>query len=303
MKNILVIYYTQSGQLKEIVDNFCQPFQNEDEIQVDYFQIKMKQEFPFPWPKEDFFNAFPESFAQIPSDIEKPSEELLSKKYDLIILAYQVWYLTPSIPINSFLSQNYIQNWFSNTPVITLSGSRNMWIMAQEKIKNKLKDLNATLVGNIAFVDKHINHISVITIVQWMFTGEKKKFLGIFPKPGVSDEDIKNAHVFGEIVLKYFKQDQFENLQTELLAHKAVEIRPFLIQMDQTANKMFKKWSSLILKNEKRRAFLLKLFNWYLLFAIWILSPIVNVIFVLLYPLRYKKISNQINYYKGVKLN
>lgn len=103
--------------------------------------------------------------------------------------------------------------------------------------------------------------------------------------------------------MKYLKQNQFENLQTELLAQKAVEIRPFLIQMDQTANKMFKKWSSLILKNEKRRTFLLKLFNWYLLFAIWILSPIVNVIFVLLYPLRYKKISNQINYYKGVKLN
>ena len=55
-----------------------------------------------------------------------------------------------------------------------------MWIMAQEKMKKKLKSLNANLVGNIVLADRHINHVSVITIAQWMFSGKKERFLGIF---------------------------------------------------------------------------------------------------------------------------
>ena len=60
---------------------------------------------------------------------------ILNKKYDLIVFGHQVWYLSPSIPINSFLQNNISKKLFENTPVVTVIGCRNMWIMAQEKIK------------------------------------------------------------------------------------------------------------------------------------------------------------------------
>lgn len=66
MKRILVIYYTQSGQLKEIADNFVAPFQKQG-ILVDFYEIQMETPYPFPWTNESFFGAFPESFFRVTS--------------------------------------------------------------------------------------------------------------------------------------------------------------------------------------------------------------------------------------------
>lgn len=299
MKNVLVVYYTQSGQLKEIVDSITKPMFNDEELNVSFLKIEMQNDYPFPWNKADFFDVFPESFLQEPAPIKEIDNQIAEQNYDLVILAYQVWYLSPSIPTVSFLKNEQAKKILNNTPIVTVIGCRNMWIIAQEKMKILLRETNAKLVGNIALVDRHINHISVITIVQWMFTGKKEKYLGIFPKPGVSAHEIKEASKFGEIISNELKQSTLDNLQTKLLAKNAIEIRPFLITMDKKANKMFKKWASLI-KGSKNRPFLLKLFNIYLLVAIWIISPIVYILHLLTYPLIFAKIKREAKYYKGV---
>ena len=172
--------------------------------------------------------------------------------------------------------------------------------MAQEKMKTLLKSTNSKLVGNIALVDRSINHISVITIVQWMFTGVKKKYLGIFPKPGVSDKDIQEASKFGAIIKKHLKNSHFEGLQNDLVKENAVMIHPFLVEMDTKANKMFKIWANFIINRKKSRNLLLKAFNIYLLVAIWLISPIVYILHLLLYPFKMNKIKKQTAYFKGV---
>ncbi len=85
-------------------------------------------------------------------------------------------------------------------PVVTVSGGRNMWINAQEKTKTLLSDAGAQVVGNIALVDRHNNYLSLVTILLWMFSGRKERRRGFLPKPGVSDQDISHAAVFGRIV-------------------------------------------------------------------------------------------------------
>src|SRR5690606_19876732 len=192
MKEILVIYYSQTGQLFDVLKNISATISDEN-VNISYCEIVPKKKFPFPWKSEEFFDVFPETFLQIPAPIEAIPDEILRKKYDLVILGYTVWYLTPSIPINSFLKSSEANKILANTPVITISASRNMWIMAQEKVKKLLVENEAKLVGNIALVDRNINHISVITIVHWMMGGKKTRLFGIFPKPGVSDSDIVAA--------------------------------------------------------------------------------------------------------------
>ena len=61
MKNVLVIYYTQSGQLLEIAQNVVKDLEKSDEINVSYHQIKPVKEYDFPWKADQFFDAFPES--------------------------------------------------------------------------------------------------------------------------------------------------------------------------------------------------------------------------------------------------
>ena len=300
MKNVLVIHYSQSGQLTEILDNLTLPFSSDEEINITHYSIEMEKEFPFPWNKSAFFNAFPESFLQIPAAIKPPSNAILEKQYDLIILGYQVWYLSPSIPVNSFLKSTFAKQIFKNTPVITVIGARNMWVKAQEKMKVLLTDVGANLVGNIALVDRNINHVSVVTIVHWMFSGEKTKYLGIFPKPGVSESEIKNASKFGNVIKQSLKNKNFNNLQDELLKLDAVEIRPFLVEMDKKANKMFKIWSNFIINKKNSREFWLKVFNVYLWVAIWLISPIVFILHLLKYPFIASKIAKEKALYKKI---
>ncbi len=300
-KNILVIYYTQTGQLEDIVKNIAKPFEDKKtEYKVIYYNIQLKKDFPFPWPGDVFFNTFPESYLQIPSEILPPPEEVLNTKFDLILFGYQVWYLTPSIPIISFLKSGFAEKIMKDVPVVTISGTRNMWMLSQEKLKVYLKNLNSKLVGNIALVDRHDNYTSVLTILRWLTTGKKEKS-GILPAAGISDKEIQGSVKYGRIIEQHFSSN-FVGLQPELVKNGAVEIRPFLVRVEKVGNKIFTVWSNLIIRKKEKRPLLIKLFKVYLMAAIWIISPIVLIFHLLLAPLLWKKRKKQREYLQGINL-
>ncbi|WP_047424827.1 hypothetical protein [Chryseobacterium indologenes] len=301
-KNILVIYYSQTGQLEDIVRNIAKPFEAQKEkYDVTYYNIQLKEDFPFPWPGDVFFNTFPESYLQIPKEILPPSEEILNKKYDLILFGYQVWYLTPSIPIISFLKSGYAERILKDTPVVTISGTRNMWMLSQEKLKVYLRDLQAKLVGNIALVDRHDNYTSVLTILRWLTTGQKEKS-GMLPAAGVSDEEITGSVKYGEIIERHFNNNDLNNLQPDLVKNGAIEIRAFLVRVEKVGNKIFTVWSNLIIKKKEKRPLLIKFFKVYLMAAIWIISPVVLVLHLLTTPIFWFKRQKQKRYLQGINL-
>lgn len=305
MKEVLIIYYSQTGQLLTILENIARNIQG-DNVRISYYEVVPKPAYDFPWKKEKFYDSFPESFLQIPTDFESPSKTILDKKYDLVILGYPVWYLTPSIPINSFLKAADAKLLLKDTPVVTVVACRNMWFMAQEKMKKLLLDVGAKLVGHIALVDRNINHISVITIAHWMFSGRKDRYLGIFPKPGVSDKDIKEAERFGAPIKQALLSNNYDALQNEILALNGVRVNPFLIMTDKRGNVLFSKWANHIIRkgepgNPKRLKWI-GFFKIYLLFAIWVIAPIVFVVFLLTYLPSYKRRKRDKIYYSSVAL-
>src|SRR5687767_15076075 len=99
-KKVLAIYYSQSGQLKEITDNFCAPLVDAG-AEVEKIQVKLKNEFPFPWTTKRFFSVMPDCVLGNPKELEP--FHLKRPSYDLIVLGYQPWFLSPSIPFNSFM--------------------------------------------------------------------------------------------------------------------------------------------------------------------------------------------------------
>lgn len=300
MKNVLVIYYTQSGQLREIAQQLTKPLCNDAEVNVTFHEIQLEQPFPFPWDKSSFFDAFPESFLQIPRALQPVPAEILNQKYDLVLLHYQVWYLSPSIPVNSFLKSPEAAQLLKDTPVVTISGSRNMWVMAQEKVKKLLHSNAAKLVGNVALVDRVGNLISVITIVEWMFSGVKKKYLGVFPMPGISEKDISESDKFGRIIQSHLHSQDFATLQKNLVQNGAVHISSYLVKVDKTANKIFGKWSKFIKSKKNSRKIWLKVFYVYLFLAIWLISPIVYILHVFTYPFKVNSIKRETQYLQGV---
>ena len=304
-KEVLVIYYTQTGQLFDIIENITVSIKDEN-TNFTYCKIKPDPEFEFPWRQKNFYDVFPESFLQIPCKFHPPKEEILNKKYDLVILGYQVWFLTPSIPINSFLKSESAKKLLKNTPVVTVLACRNMWIQAQEKVKFLLKSVGANLVGHIALFDRNINHISVITISHWMFSGKKDRYLGFFPKPGVSDKDIAEAIRFGPPIKRSLESGNFSELQENLVALKSVDINPFLVRTDERGNIIFSKWADHIIKKggpgEPERQKWIRIFKYYLQFAIWVIAPIVFVVFLLTYLPMSRKRNREKAYYSSVAL-
>ncbi len=301
MKNVLVIYFSQSGQLQEIARNISLPFASDPDVNLIFHEIEMEQPFPFPWKKESFFDAFPESFLQIPAKLKPVPSHILNVKYDLVLFHYQVWFLSPSIPVNSFLQSQDAKQILTNTPVVTISGSRNMWFLAQEKIKVLLKRNGALLNGNVALTDRAGNLISVITIVEWMFSGKKERHMGIFPLPGVSNKDISESLKFGQVIHTALSKNTFTGLQDKLLAQGAVRVSPYLVSVDTKGNFIFSKWAAFIIKRQHKRKMLLKIFVVYLVLAIWVISPIVYILHLIMYPFNQGKNERIIKYYKGVE--
>ena len=63
MKNVLVVYYYQTGQLAEILNNFLLPISAD--YHVDYTEIKTSR-YAFPLTWKSMYEMFPESVLQMP---------------------------------------------------------------------------------------------------------------------------------------------------------------------------------------------------------------------------------------------
>lgn len=298
-KKVLAVYFTQSGQMEDIISHFTQSLLSSPEITLEKLRILPAAAYPFPWTTPTFFNVMPESVTTTPVELEPLVFK--GERYDLIIIGYQPWFLSPSIPINSVLQHPDFKARLKNTPVITISGCRNMWINAQEKIKKLLSASSANLVGNIALVDRHNNYASLVTIFYWMLTGKKDRKWGIFPRPGVSDKDIEGAAVFGETVKKHIENDDLDTLQPALIAQQAVNIQYSLMFIERKAGKIFSIWSKIIHGSKKRKA-LLVAFKYYLLIALCVAAPIILLVDAIFFkPFLGKRIRNQVEYYQSVR--
>ncbi|MBN9299800.1 MAG: hypothetical protein J0I41_22550 [Filimonas sp.] len=273
-KKVLAIYFSQSGQLGEIIDNFCQPLIAAGNS-VEKVQVRLKNEFPFPWTSERFFSVMPDCVQGITAELEPFS--LQSTSYDLVILGYQAWFLSPSIPFNSLMHHPQLLGVLKNTPVITMTGARNMWVNAFDKIKKLILNAGANHVGTVALVDNHLNLVSIFTIFHWMLRGEKTRYLGFFPKPGVAAEDIAHTSTFGATTLPYLQKGEWTGLREALIEQKAVVPKFHLLFMEGKAGMMFKVWANIISKKKNRKPWLVA-FKYYLLIALFIFAPIVFVV-------------------------
>jgi hypothetical protein len=304
MKKILAVYYSQTGQAKNILDNILKPIVSDSDCSVEYLNIEPEPNFPFPWTSDEFFNTFPESVAGTPCKL-KPFNINLNTNFDLILISGQVWYLSPSIPVNSFLKTPKTADLLKNKPIITVWGTRNMWAGAQETVKKSLKEINAYLVGNIVLIDKHNNLTSVLTIIRWLMKGKKEKSF-FLPPSGISENDISDAEKFGIPILNSLKNTNFSSLQAELLKINAVEINYPILKLEQNGTRIFKIWNKIITNRRKyghhKRLTAIRIFKYYLLFVIFIISPIAWIFFAgfkFIFP---KKSKNEISYYQNVRL-
>lgn len=300
MKNVLVIHYSQSGQLTKIAERFAQPLIDAPDISVTFEGIRPRQDYPFPWPFFRFLDTFPESVYLDPPEMQ-PSMLSGDEDFDLIILAYQVWFLSPSLPITGFLKSEIGHRLLAGKPVVTLIACRNMWLMAQEEVKKLLAGIGARLVGNVALVDEAGSIWSFLATPLWVLTGNKgPRWGGLIPRAGVSDAEIRSCDRFGERIRDRIAADQ--PLTGDLLSGLgAVEVDEKLIFSEKAARRGFRAWGYLLRKlgspGAIQRKPVLIIYLIFLVSFILVVVPISMLVKRLLAPISQRRIQEQKIYF------
>ncbi|WP_262410508.1 dialkylrecorsinol condensing enzyme [Aquipseudomonas alcaligenes] len=279
----------------------CAPLQAHADVQVDFLALQPAEPFPFPWPFLGFFRIFPETVLMRPQPL-LPLAVDAGKRYDLIILAYQVWFLSPSLPLSSFLASPEAARLLKDTPVVTLIGCRNMWLMAQEKVKARLSQLGARLVDNIALTDACGTAASFLATPLWLFTGRQKPYAWV-PRAGIEEAEIVAASRFGEAMAQRLTADGLPITEPMLKGLGAVRIDEKLIGSEKVGNRSFQLWSRLLSalgpQQSRRRGAGLVVYIVFLLCLIITVVPLGALLKKLLTPLFRERTMREKAYFAG----
>lgn len=301
MRKVLVVYYSQTGQLADIVDATIAPLKANGDIEVTVAELKPSKPWPFPWPFFRFFNTFPETVYEDVEPAEAPGVDP-DADYDLVILAYQVWFLSPSLPTIAFLKSEGARKLLAGKPVVTLIGCRNMWLMAQERMKTLISELGGRLVDNIVLTDSAHSAFTFVSTPMWMLTGKKGPFLnGLIPEAGVSKEDVAGCARFGRAIAAALPKRKREDSGPMLGGLGAVTVREGLIESEKTAKRSFMIWGKLLratgTPSSALRQLVIVIYVLFLITLILTVVPLLAIIKALLKPFLKAHVARQRAYF------
>ncbi|MBN1140941.1 MAG: hypothetical protein JXB25_03965 [Deltaproteobacteria bacterium] len=296
-KKILIVCFTQTGQLRRIVDSITEPLAVDGGIEIYHEGLKPKPAFPFPWSFDSFFQVMPESVLGHPCAIE-PLTLSGDEDFDLIVIAYQPWFLSPSLPVHAFFQTPAARMLLSGKPVLTISGSRNMWVSAYADIRRQIEEAGGHPVGTISLCDPAPNMVSAVTIVRWMLQGKQDRFLKFFPPAGVAEADLRGAARFGPLIREALLAGDFAPLRGQLVAAGAVEVNPELVTIEDRVKPIFRFWAGFIrakgTAGDSARLGRIRIFQVYLLTVLYLVSPLVGLVCWALKPFRKEAIRKRI---------
>lgn len=238
---ILVLYYSQSGQLTRAVRSMMAPLVARADVEVVWQDLQPQTAYPFPWGFFSFLDAFPESVLLDPPAMAPVAFDPDSR-FDLVVLAYQVWFLSPSLPITGFLKSPAARV-LRDTPVVSLIACRNMWLSAYDKMQRLLAAQGAQLIDNVVLIDQGPAWATFVTTPRWLLTGNKNAFW-FFPPAGVSDADIAGAARFGRALAAALPQ--LRGSGPLLSGLGAVKVNPGYIASERIGHRSFLIWGKLI---------------------------------------------------------
>ncbi|MDR2364624.1 MAG: dialkylresorcinol condensing enzyme [Zoogloeaceae bacterium] len=273
-KNVLVVSYSQSGQMADIVSALTRPLLDAG-IGIHHEALRPQPAFPFPWPFFAFLDVFPES-ARLDPRPNHPLAVDADTSFDLVIIAWTVWYLSPSQPITAFLQSEAGRRLVNGRPVVSVVACRNMWFSAFDALKILVADAGGQLVDHVAMIDPAPALATFLTTPRWMFTGRRDCFMGL-PPAGVDARQTAAAARFGVALANALARDEEKRGTAMLRGLGAVRVVPHLIFSERAGRRAFSVWSGIIRRcgraGQRRRIPALCLFALYLVIMILTVVP------------------------------
>jgi hypothetical protein len=300
MKRVLLVHFSQTGQLTRVARRLLSPLADAGDVELVEELLRPARPYPFPWSFRGFLDAMPESVLLDPPAIA-PLKVRPDERFDLIVLAYQVWYLAPSGPVTAFLKSDAGRRLLRGRPVVTVIACRNMWLVAQETVKRLIDEAGGRLRDNVVFTDRGATLATLITTPRWVLTGRRNAFWGL-PAAGVADEEIAGADRFGRALLGALRAGRERDPAPMLAGLGAARVDPTLIFSERAAHRAFSVWSRLIRLGGRpgsaARLPLLALFCVYLVAMILVIVPPSLLVQRLLRPLLARRLESQRAYFE-----
>jgi hypothetical protein len=192
---IAVYWYSQTGQLRECLEHFLEPLVAAG-CEVRWIEVTTSADFPFPWSLGRFFGVFAEAAdAESTVDISVgDGSRQVGDDVDLVLVAHQVWYLNPSIPMRS-LVRRYPER-VTGLPVVQFIACRTMWVSAAVNMRSMLTAAGARPVGVIAVTDTASQLVSLFTTLRWLLLGRREASFGL-RAAGVPDAEHQRLRRLG----------------------------------------------------------------------------------------------------------
>lgn len=300
MKKVLVVYFSQTGQLRRIAESACAPLAAAADVELTWQRLEPVKPYPFPWPFFEFFDQFPEAVHHVPPAL-KPLDLDPAARYDLVILAYTVWFLSPAPPLTAFLKSDLGRSLLRDTPVVTLVACRNMWLMAQEQVKALLAAADARHCDNIVLTDAGSALATFITTPRWMLTGRRDAIWG-FPPAGIREDEIAAARRFGAALLEALRAGRLDGRTPALTGLKAVTVDDRLIASERIGRRSFQIWGRLVRavgpQGHPARRAVLAIYTVFLVTMIVTIVPLSMLIRALLRPLLASRLAAARRYFE-----
>ena len=236
----VVYLYSQTGQLREVADALTAPLIAHG-WDIRWVDVQPRVPFPFPWPIARFFSVFPaavdpQAVVDLVDDgfLGERSDGIRSPRdpAELVILAYQVWYLAPSLPIRSLLRTH--PEAVRNHQVVSLIACRNMWYSAAIEVAGLLRSAGARRVEVVSATDTRRQATTLVTTLRWLLTGRREPFLW-FGRAGVGDAELARIADVGRYLAEHGR-----------CPADAATIVPTLAAADLLAGKAFRHWGAMV---------------------------------------------------------
>ena len=193
-RRVLVLWWSQSGQLRSVAEAFCAPFTAAGH-EVAFVELQPVAPYPFPWKVHTFFGEFPETTCLRPKPIAPvvvpPGE------WDLVVLTSQVWFLSPSQPFAAFLLGPDAAL-LDGKPVVTLVSCRNMWVRGWRRMVKLITAAGGTVTDRVVATHSGSVFASYFSTLAWMLTG-RRDAIKLLPAAGLAAETFEHLSGFGAI--------------------------------------------------------------------------------------------------------
>ena len=200
MKYVLVVYYSQSGEVRRAVESLMRPLMGAEDFDVQIVELQPRVPFPFPWRRiTAFFGVMPDTV--LAGHGPNLSLSLISgpesRSANLVVLAYPVWFLMPAPPVQRFLADD-ARRLVQQTPVVALCVCRGMWYHAALTVKRALQQLPCPRLLHIVVTHQGPQWATLLSVPRQLLFGSQRRLLPGLPPPGIATTDFSRLTNIGE---------------------------------------------------------------------------------------------------------